>query len=839
MSIDKRAISVKSYIGTEATTDTYATHLANLGRGGCHSVDSNAQRNLIPVDRRRRFMLCVVADVGNGNPGLYWLNTPPNPTTSQLANNSFWEIVPIGFQLDGVLNLRGFVAAANLDLEDGTGSSGDLWIVDTGGIVQYPEIFNGAETTLQAGDFIIYLNDKWNLVLTGSTSVNWNNLAGKPNLFPPEAHTHTISDITDFPDLSGVITNDRITGVIADETDGTLLATVQAIKQYVQNELAELNIHPPNLEDYYTKGEVDTEITNAVNAIDNSNWEEDDANTIKPKDGKTVTTEYISGLSDVATSNDYEDLDNKPDLSDLHTQNTDTILAEGTEDEVSANQIRLHIEDSNNPHSVTKEQLGVDESKWEENTENTDQIIPKDSKTIPASIIDDLPDGSNWEADGVDTIKPKDNKKVDASHIENLPSGYDSSDFDTDFATKTTDDLTEGTNNKYLTGNEFQKNTDDLDDITEGTTNKHFTQTEKTKLSGIEEGAEVNEVNAADIANFETTTQLNARDTANRDRTNHTGTQLASTISDFFTQVRATVLTGLSTASSAVVTATDTVLVAFGKLQAQLANKLNTGANSGLAGTGHKFVIVNADGQIIREANASYDATTKTVTLKGGDDLPDSFVLRLLNGNDEVIAEFANDQSFILHGEAFIWEVDDSISSGNAFIRFNANRNNAWGFKDKLENDYLTFRSTESDRAVLIRQSTISDFQVGVSQREFQIQTNVGAVISEETTLLSIPIQNNERIVIKVKPFIASVGAGTTMVVKGEIPYKVVSNTLTKVGSEDLVSIGDSVTATLTLVPDTVDNNKIDVVFTNNTSGALAYDLSLFIRVTRRVINVE
>jgi hypothetical protein len=42
-----------------------------------------------------------------------------------------------------------------------------------------------------------------------------------------------------------------------------------------------------------------------------------------------------------------------------------------------------------------------------------------------------------------------------------------------------------------------------------------------------------------DTSNFETTTQLNARDTANRDRTNHTGTQTASTISDFQTTVSA------------------------------------------------------------------------------------------------------------------------------------------------------------------------------------------------------------------------------------------------------------------------------------------------------------
>lgn len=44
-------------------------------------------------------------------------------------------------------------------------------------------------------------------------------------------------------------------------------------------------------------------------------------------------------------------------------------------------------------------------------------------------------------------------------------------------------------------------------------------------------------IEASDIANFETTTQLNARDTANRNRANHTWTQLASTISDFDTEV--------------------------------------------------------------------------------------------------------------------------------------------------------------------------------------------------------------------------------------------------------------------------------------------------------------
>jgi hypothetical protein len=53
-------------------------------------------------------------------------------------------------------------------------------------------------------------------------------------------------------------------------------------------------------------------------------------------------------------------------------------------------------------------------------------------------------------------------------------------------------------------------------------------------------------------------------------RANHSGTQLSSTISDFSNSVRSTLLTGLSTATNAVISASDTILVALGKIQAQI-----------------------------------------------------------------------------------------------------------------------------------------------------------------------------------------------------------------------------------------------------------------------------
>jgi len=53
-------------------------------------------------------------------------------------------------------------------------------------------------------------------------------------------------------------------------------------------------------------------------------------------------------------------------------------------------------------------------------------------------------------------------------------------------------------------------------------------------------------------------------------RSNHTGSQLAETISDFANATRSTPLTGLSLVSNAPILATDTMLISLGKLQSQM-----------------------------------------------------------------------------------------------------------------------------------------------------------------------------------------------------------------------------------------------------------------------------
>ena len=76
-------------------------------------------------------------------------------------------------------------------------------------------------------------------------------------------------------------------------------------------------------------------------------------------------------------------------------------------------------------------------------------------------------------------------------------------------------------------------------------------------------------------------------------RANHTGTQLASTISDFAATTRATTLTGLSTGTIAVITATDTVLSSIGKLQAQITANGSGGLQNDLFYENGKTVSAN------------------------------------------------------------------------------------------------------------------------------------------------------------------------------------------------------------------------------------------------------
>ena len=128
-----------------------------------------------------------------------------------------------------------------------------------------------------------------------------------------------------------------------------------------------------------------------------------------------------------------------------------------------------------------------------------------------------------------------------------------------------------------------------------------YTTAEKTKLAGVAAGAQVNTVTSVAGKTGAVTLAKadvglgNVDNTADANKPVSTATQTAlngkeptiaagtvtqywrgdKTWRDFFTDVRAATLTGLSTATNAVVAATDTVLAAIGKLQAQVSAKFD------------------------------------------------------------------------------------------------------------------------------------------------------------------------------------------------------------------------------------------------------------------------
>jgi hypothetical protein len=107
-----------------------------------------------------------------------------------------------------------------------------------------------------------------------------------------------------------------------------------------------------------------------------------------------------------------------------------------------------------------------------------------------------------------------------------------------------------------------------------------ITASERAKLSTVETNAEVNNVSDSNATNLTDGGDTNLHfHSSDRNRNNHTGTQLASTISDFANTVKNTALTGLSVATNAIISASDTILTALGKLQKQISDNLSTLTN--------------------------------------------------------------------------------------------------------------------------------------------------------------------------------------------------------------------------------------------------------------------
>lgn len=223
-------------------------------------------------------------------------------------------------------------------------------------------------------------------------------------------------------------------------------------------------------------------------------------------------------------------------------------------------QIDSHIGNTSNPHGVTKAQVGLGS-------------VPNVDATNPSNITQDA-----THRFVTDTEKTTWNSKEPA--------------------------IAPGTTSQYWRGD---KSWQTLDKSAVGLGNVDNTSDLLKPISTATQLALNAKYDASNPNNYETPTQLNARDTANRARANHTGTQLAATISDFASAVRSSVLTGLSLATNAAIDATDTVLTAFGKIQAQL------NAHFGSGGSSHAVATTTVAGFMSATDKVKLDGITNDV----------------------------------------------------------------------------------------------------------------------------------------------------------------------------------------------------------------------------------
>jgi len=205
--------------------------------------------------------------------------------------------------------------------------------------------------------------------------------------------------------------------------------------------------------------------------------------------------------------------------------------------------------------------LGIDQV---DNTSDADKPVSTDQQTaIDLKYNASNPDGFLNESSH-DSLPSDNPHNVSKSQI-GLGNADNTSDIDKPVSTdqQTALDLKYNANNPsdFQTGAEVAQSITDHENLADPHS-QYLTETE----------ADANYYDIANPSGFETSAELNARDVANRDRANHTGSQLSNTISNFATTVKNVVLSGLNVVNS-VVTNSDTVQEAIGKLQGQINQK--------------------------------------------------------------------------------------------------------------------------------------------------------------------------------------------------------------------------------------------------------------------------
>lgn len=255
------------------------------------------------------------------------------------------------------------------------------------------------------------------------------------------------------------------------------------------------------------------------------------------------------------------------------------------------------------------------------------------------------------------------------------------------------------------------------------------------------------------------------------------------------------------------------------------------------AGTGNCLGYLDSTGKFVRIADFSFNSSTGELTLNGTDDSTSTYVLKLLNDSGALIARFANGQFLELGGSTFVIEVGSGVTSGNARIVLNDDQAMALIFEDTNGKEYISIRSTDGDERFNVRVKQRLDALSGLAPIDlFQFSATANATNSSVTLIGSIPMATDEEMVHAEVDFFAlsTSGAGGFQRIKAAV-QRVSGGTVQAFGA----SVADTIQRTAGTFLFSVDadntNKRINLNFTQNTSGGVAYLLVANVKWTRMV----
>ena len=595
---DGNFVSDASYVHTdESYTSAEKTKLSNIadnaevnvqsdwnaGSGGALILNKPTIPGDAPVDSVNGYLGVIVLSQDDIGDGTTYVRTH-NDLTDILAGNIATNNAKITFDSTSSSKLSGIADSAEVNVQsDWNASSGDAQILNkptipasapvdsvntkTGVVVlNQDEILDGATYVRTHNDFTDTEQTKLSNISDGAEvniQSDWNASSGDDHILNKPT-TITVQQSTDIGlanthmglnDNPHVVTKTQVglsnvpnidTTNASNITTGTLsssvLPPIALTKVEVYSDEATMLSATTESGDVAVRSDENkTYMKNTGSAGTMADWTEletptDSVVSVNGETGTVVLTQ-----DDVADGTTYVRTENN--LTDTLAGNIATNNGKITFDSTSSTKLNgiaegaeVNVQSDWNASSGDAQIL---------NKPTIPGVAPVDSVNTKTGVVvlnqDEVLDGTTYvrtHNDFTDTEQTKLSNIADNAEV-NVQSDWNASSGDAQILNKPTipsaapvDSVNTKTGVVVLNQDEI------LDGTTYVRTHNDFTDTEQNKLSNIEENAEVNnisDVNATDLtAGGDSTLHYHASD---RNRTNHTGTQTASTISDFDTEV--------------------------------------------------------------------------------------------------------------------------------------------------------------------------------------------------------------------------------------------------------------------------------------------------------------